>query len=792
MVRFSVFQCDRLALKGSGSGIHLRMTLTSTIRFLYEITDFSLTTKEHAGIALDFLTAQQNRLIPIEEALLHRTDELLPRRDEQMTCTELARLLRDLQTKNVQIMEQLDLALGGIHHEKWNDCNLPLPSPVMPPPRPSLATSFPTITETDNETDGTPASRFSSTHCSSIQASSERYTKKTTSPLTPTLASLNLSLSTTTALHFNDGKLETPRSSLDAIEVWRAQRVSDCGTSMDRTPAAWNGASTENQEHLLPLEHRNSQGHIHLNRNTFVPTKDHHYFDQYEIPSTSESAYGSQSEAVDHTHYDYYYNNNNDDDDDSIQEGQDGNSVDMDTSNVDRNALDAALKRLSIAPSESSMLQDETLESREGDGQTYGDETTLATQPTIVRPDRLRLASLRGSLEGGDRSVVSFVDENSMIHKSAERKKPATKSRKMAPDSPGVHSVREVVVNMTLASVSPNNLTMEHCSFHESETIASPSHSRIMDQADLLSVTSLLVTPILDRYRLEADDSSIGIKVVPNERGRHRRNEVLVGQLGLSRKPFSESSNTPGKDHKTKSFRKTPHPKKIRKPNLQSIVESVSPRMSNDTEAIANTQRPKSSSCRIIIPELPVATPTIRSHKERPDSNTRRRLSAEYESTKVPPSTNPSTPQSTPSIHASVSRTPLTAAWIARHMSSDANIMESMGMEEVSFTAKEIDFSSKDDNSVKSSSIKFISMGEFKTAPRVVQMQVNISEVNTAAEILSQWIIPNERVKESDAYLFLPFPEKKSKSILMSLCHWRRMKIHVEPNGERTFSLLRT
>ena len=704
-----------------------------------------------------------------------------------MTCTELARLLRDLQTKNFQIMVQLNHALGGIHHEKWNDCHPPLPTPVVPIPRPSLATTFDAVFEADNEPDGAPASTFLSPHHPSTDPSSGRPAKTTTTPKTPTLASLNLSLATSITLHLDDEKVEKPRTSLDAIEVWRAKRVSDSGASLNRTPAAWNETTIENQEHLQSLEIRNSQGHIHLNGNTLFPTKNHKNFDQYDNPSTSESANDSYSETVSHPHYSYY---NDDGDDDSIQKARDGNSFDMDSSNVDRNTLNAALKRLSIAPSESSMLQDEAFESREG--RTDDDETSFATQPTIVRPDRLRLASLRGSLEGGDRSVVSFADENSMINKSAERKKRTTESSKMVLDSPGVHSVREVVVNMTLSSVSPNNLTMDNGSFHESEVVASPSHSRIMDQADLSSVTSLLVTPILDRYRLEADDSSIGIKVVPNERGRHRRNEILMGQHRLSRVPFSEASNTPGKRHKTTTFRKTPHPKKAGKSRLQPIVESESPRMSNDTEAIANIQRPKSSSARIIIPELPVATPTNRGHKERPDSTTRRRLSAEYDIQKVPPSTTLSTPQSNPSIHVSVSRTPLTAAWIARHMSSDANIMESMGMEEVSFTTKEIDFFSKDDNSVKSSSIKLISVEEFEMAPRVVQMQVNISEVNTAAEILCQWIIPNERVKESDAYLFLPFPEKKSKSILMSLCHWRRMQIHVEPNGDRTFSILRT
>jgi hypothetical protein len=723
--------------------------------------DFTI--DEHTDIAVDFITSQHDRLIPIEQSLLQRTNELLPLQDEQMTCNELARLLRDLQTKNVQIMEQLNDALGGIHYEQWNACHLPTPSPVMAESRTSVLTPFSTIVETDYETDGTPASAFQS-------SPSSRPTPGTlASPATPTLASLNLSTSTAHVLHLDESMDGEPRMSLDAIEVWRAKRSSLRNSINANIPTASGGWSNPNQNDAKEELEEMDAAFAH----------DATACVEHEIQTTPEFTNSDQQPMK----TDNYFLS---DDDESESSSHQTDNSELDTSKIDSNALNAALRRLSIAPSESSMLRDEVLEYSEDDGETHDDERTFATQPTIIRTERLRMAHLRGSLEGGDRSVVSFVEDVSMAGNTVIRTKPTPK--KTVPNSPGAHSVREVVVNMTAVSPGPNNLTMDQSMFQETENVASPSRSRIIDQNDMSSVTSLLVTPILDRYRLETDDSSVGIKVVPNERGIHRRKDLLVGDHLNSRKPFVDSSNTPGNRQTTKSYRKTPHPKQSRKPNLQPIVESVSPRLPSPSTHRASSQKNTTAGGRISIPALPVTTPATRGDRRKSESHmTRRCLSAEYDLNKAAPSTASSTPRATPS--ASLSRTPLTAAWIAKHMPNDALMMDSIGMEEVSFTAKELHHSLRDDTPIKPSAIELISIDEYKVAPRVVQMQVSLSEVNTAAEILSQWTVPKERVTESCAYELLPFPEKKSKSILMSLCHWRRMMMHLEANGERSFSL---
>ena len=721
------------------------------------------TIEEHRDIAVDFINLQHDRLIPIEQSLLQRTNDLLPLQDEQMTCNELARLLRDLQTKNVQIMEQLNDALGGYHYEQWNDCHLPPPSPVMVESRKSVLTPFSTIVETDYETDGTPASAFQS------PTSSGTTYDNLTSPATPTLASLNLSTSTTHVLHLSESMDGEPRLSLDAIEAWRAKRSSLRNSISENIPKGSSGLSNPNQDDDADGQAEDMDAAITQKATTCA---------EHEIKTTTEFNYSDQQPMKNDNHF-------LSDDEESESRSHQTDNVEMDTSKIDSSALNAALRRLSIAPSESSMLRDDILEYSEDDGDTHEEERTCGTQPTIIQTERLRMAHLRGSLEGGDRSVVTFVDDVSMAGNTVIRTKPPPK--KTMTDSPGAHSVREVVVNMNTSSPGPNNLTMDQSMFHETDTVASPSHSRIIAHHDMSSVTSLLVTPILDRYRLETDDSSVGIKVVPNERGIHRRKDLL-GDNHKSRKPFVDSSNTHGISQTTKSYRKTPHPKQNRKPNLQPIIESLSPRLSSPSTHEASGQKNTTIGGRISIPALPLTTPATRSDRRKSESQMSRRcLSDEYDLSMAGPSmANSSTPGLTPTT--SLSRTPLTAAWIAKHMPNDALMMDSIGMEEVSFTARELHHSLRNDTTMTPSAIELITMDEYKIAPRVVQMQVSLSEVNTAAEILSQWTVPKERVTESSAYELLPFPEKKSKSILMSLCHWRRMMMHLEANGERSFS----
>ena len=77
-------------------------------------------------------------------------------------------------------------------------------------------------------------------------------------------------------------------------------------------------------------------------------------------------------------------------------------------------------------------------------------------------------------------------------------------------------------------------------------------------------------------------------------------------------------------------------------------------------------------------------------------------------------------------------------------------------------------------------------MAEYDKAPRVVQMQVRRDEANCALEALEDFLTARLHVNnetdleftEKQGYEVLQKlleSEQKSKSVLMSLCHWRRL-----------------
>jgi len=142
-----------------------------------------------------------------------------------------------------------------------------------------------------------------------------------------------------------------------------------------------------------------------------------------------------------------------------------------------------------------------------------------------------------------------------------------------------------------------------------------------------------------------------------------------------------------------------------------------------------------------------------------------------------------------------VSRTPLTAAWVAEHMpnAKENPIPISAGEDPSilpSFTT-ELQGSFEDHLSdhVEEAGIfiRNLTQEEYDAAPRVVKIQVTLKEVNRAADLLGVGFKDQRRlgcdatktpeISEVEAYSLLrkEFSERKSRSVLMSLCHWRRM-----------------
>ena len=165
-----------------------------------------------------------------------------------------------------------------------------------------------------------------------------------------------------------------------------------------------------------------------------------------------------------------------------------------------------------------------------------------------------------------------------------------------------------------------------------------------------------------------------------------------------------------------------------------------------------------------------------------------------------------------------LSKTPLAEAWIKKHMYKDKDrllevlsvksslspsnkndisenrnsIISEKSQESLSLTQNQTEFSGVDDHTP----INFLTPEEYCGAPRVVKMQVSFEEVNHSIKLLNGWLIENGysgrvEISESDANVIIEnlFTEqRKRKFILLSLCHWKRIVLHI-PVGckERNF-----
>lgn len=232
--------------------------------------------------------------------------------------------------------------------------------------------------------------------------------------------------------------------------------------------------------------------------------------------------------------------------------------------------------------------------------------------------------------------------------------------------SPGEHTVKEIIVDTSASSCSMDHDNSTTDVSVLDSTLASP-RSIVKEAEDETTVGSLLVTPVLDRYRLEADDTSVGVKVVPNERGVHhdvpkQKQKNLLTKYGAAQRPIA----SPFVTQRTRTvYRKTPHPKKAGA--MQTDDENKAPNIGARTpQSQHSSTKPKgeylrSPFSRISLPEL-----THRPYRKSLPSTARR----------LPFSTSKSEPERRHTIsfkqQSSMSRTPLTAAWIAKHMPEES------------------------------------------------------------------------------------------------------------------------
>jgi hypothetical protein len=102
-------------------------------------------------------------------------------------------------------------------------------------------------------------------------------------------------------------------------------------------------------------------------------------------------------------------------------------------------------------------------------------------------------------------------------------------------------------------------------------------------------------------------------------------------------------------------------------------------------------------------------------------------------------------------------------------------------------------------NTLRHSWLKEISTAEFEAAPRIVRTQVTTSEANLALDLIQDYCWSDS----SGQYYSLEFSEKeghsmlerltgterRSKSILISLCHWQRLSMKRDADQEIRFAV---
>ena len=137
-----------------------------------------------------------------------------------------------------------------------------------------------------------------------------------------------------------------------------------------------------------------------------------------------------------------------------------------------------------------------------------------------------------------------------------------------------------ITVDNAAQSPAHTNITMDATMMND--TIISGMATMILDADD--DENGSVMTPVLDRYRLDPDDNSIGVKVVPNQRGMHNLHNrytrptlpdvserITTNEFYEDKDGFTSPKGLPGSvaARKTKQYRKTPYPKKQLERNME-------------------------------------------------------------------------------------------------------------------------------------------------------------------------------------------------------------------------------
>jgi hypothetical protein len=393
-----------------------------------------------------------------------------------------------------------------------------------------------------------------------------------------------------------------------------------------------------------------------------------------------------------------------------------------------------------------------------------------------------------------------------------------------------------ILVDTAVASPANTNITMDATAMNETYTSFLANDEKLKtnigsvlgqndssndndDNNDNLST----VTPVLDRYRLDpTDENSIGVKVVPNERRSHHKDSRLYRnskspKVNGSLPTFSPSnflSPPPSQREggnveicrslQKKVYRKTPFPKNKSFVDYEDDATRLPPLNENDhpnlsVESMGIPSYPFSGSA---VPANPTAftVPPLRPRSFEPrrtevclSNSSARKLSFPARGVL----------KSVPVKHVAVESngddgSRRKCEGIPSQMSNydaDCTIID-LKSGRVNPVGK-IFFNQAKALSPKQkrgrpSFIQKITDSEFDAAPRIVRTQISLAEANDALELISYGLSDKESFflfSEEEGHELLKSltgSQQRSKSILISLCHWQRLAMKRDVD-RRTF-----
>lgn len=333
----------------------------------------------------------------------------------------------------------------------------------------------------------------------------------------------------------------------------------------------------------------------------------------------------------------------------------------------------------------------------------------------------------------------------------------------------------------------------------------SPAHTNITADATMMDETMVstvlfqdddnasVMTPILDRYRLDPDDNSVGVKVVPNKRGKSSSLRKPLEDVAEEQTPMASNHTTtfikegdfmspkglPGtiSARKKKQYRKTPLPERTLQGDdtIDTTDENDDPNLpkihSSPSVVNASPRASLSTLGSFTLPPLRQSSLDRRRNESRVSSSSS--SSAVLKAFNETKGTLKSTYSESSSVDKSLSRHSVDNH--QDHSMSESRSRRSERFEHASARMTKW--------------MEHVTMAEYDVAPRIVQVQVRRDEANEAIDLLEDFFIvhlqdnPNSALEfgEQQGYAILGssfHTGHKCKSILMSLCHFRRLYMH--------------